>query len=117
MWFRQHPTRLKPSFSDMTNGTVVNHGADRQTILAEGKAELYARYRFYTDDGATIEIRNHGDRHAPPQVIAAIARGKEVDRVPYYTRTHARLETGDQKCAWVNRTPFAGTGARQDGSR
>ena len=30
----------------------------------------------------------------------------------YYMRTHARLETGDERYAWVNRTLFVGTGRR-----
>lgn len=97
------------------NGTILNLGADWQTIFADGNAELDTRYGFETDDGATIEIRNYGYRHGPADVIAAIARGEEVDPAAYYMRTHARLETGDPRYAWVNRTLFVGTGARLDG--
>jgi hypothetical protein len=97
------------------SGTILNLGADWQTIFADGTAELDTRYGFETDDGATIEIRNYGFRHGPADVIAAIARGEEVDPKSYYMRTHARLETGDERYAWVNRTLFVGTGARLDG--
>ena len=97
------------------NGAILNLGADWQTIFADGNAELETRYAFETDDGATIEIRNYGYRHGPAEVIAAIARGEEVDPASYYMRTHARLETGDPRYDWVNRTLFVGTGARLDG--
>ena len=95
------------------SGRILNLGADWQTILADGMAELDTRYAMETHDGATIEIRNYGYRHGPKEVIDAIARGEEVDPGSYYMRTHARLETGDPRYAWVNRTLFVGTGTRQ----
>lgn len=97
------------------NGRILNLGADWQTIWAGGVAELDTRYAIETDDGAVVEIRNYGYRHGPEEVIAAIARGEEVDPARYYMRTHARLESGDPRYAWVNRTLFVGTGARKDG--
>ncbi len=96
-------------------GRILNLGADWQTIFANGVAELDTRYGIETADGATIEIRNYGFRHGPAEVIAAIARGEDVDPASYYMRTHARLETGDARYEWVNRTLFVGTGARLDG--
>lgn len=95
------------------NGEVLNVGADWQTIFHSGLAELDTRYAIRTDDGATIEIRNYGFRHGPDEVIAAISRGEEVDANTYYMRTHARLETGDARYQWVNRTLFVGTGQRK----
>lgn len=94
-------------------GEILNLGADWQTIFADGTAELDTRYAFQTDDGATIEIRNYGFRHGPSEVIAALARGEDVAPDSYYMRTHARLETGDPRYDWVNRTLFVGTGERQ----
>ncbi|XDA96971.1 DUF3237 domain-containing protein [Sulfitobacter sp. LCG007] len=96
-------------------GRILNLGADWQTIFADGLAELDTRYAIETTDGALIEIVNYGYRHGPDGVIAAIARGETVDPGSYYMRTHARLETGDARYAWVNRTLFVGTGARLDG--
>ncbi len=97
------------------NGRILNLGADWQTVFADGMAELDTRYAIKTDDGALIEIRNYGLRHGPPEVIAAIARGEEVDPSTYYMRTHARLESGDARYTWVNRTLFVGNGARLAG--
>ena len=97
------------------NGLILNLGADWQTIWANGVAELDTRYAIETEDGATIEIRNYGYRHGPAEVLAAIARGEEVSPDSYYMRTHARLETGDPRYDWVNRTRFVGSGARKAG--
>jgi hypothetical protein len=94
------------------SGTIRNLGADWQTIFADGTAELDTRYAFETDDGALIEVINYGYRHGPAEVIAALAQGEKVDPATYYMRTHARLETGDERYAWVNNTLFVGTGQR-----
>ena len=94
------------------NGRILDLGADWQTIFADGLAELDTRYAIETNDGATIEIVNYGYRHGPPEVISALARGETVATHDYYMRTHARLETGDSRYDWVNRTLFVGSGAR-----
>lgn len=94
------------------SGRLLHLGADWQTIWGNGVAELDTRYAMETHDGATIEIINYGYRHGPGEVLAAISRGEEVDPGSYYMRTHARLETGDPRYDWVNRTLFVGRGAR-----
>ena len=94
------------------SGMVLDMGADWQTILADGSADIDTRYAFETDDGAVIEIINKGVRHGPPEVLQALARGEDVDPALYYFRTVARLETGDPRYEWVNRTLFVGTGRR-----
>lgn len=93
-------------------GRILNLGADWQTVFADGSAELDTRYSMQTHDGATIDIRNFGFRHGPPDVIAALARGENVDGSRYYMRTQPRFETGDERYAWLNRTVFVGTGER-----
>lgn len=93
-------------------GRILNLGADWQTVFADGLAELDTRYAMETHDGAVIEIRNYGYRHGPADVLAAVTRGEAVDPARYYMRTHARLETGDARYAWVNRTLFVGVGGR-----
>ena len=94
------------------NGRLLNLGADWQTIFSDGLAELDTRYAMETDDGATIEIINYGYRHGPKEVMAAVARGEDVSPDQYYMRTHARLESGDPRYSWVNRTLFVGVGGR-----
>ena len=97
-------------------GKIINLGADWQTIFGDGTAHLDTRYAIETHDGATIEIINRGLRHGPPEVIAAIAAGDEVDASTYYMRTHAILESGDERYNWVNNHLFVGSGARNQSS-
>ena len=94
------------------SGHVLNLGADWQTIFSDGSAELDTRYAIETTDGALIDIRNFGFRYGPADVLAQVAKGETVDPALYYMRTQPRLETGDPRYAWVNRTIFVGTGAR-----
>ena len=63
------------------NGRILNLGADWQTILADGNAELDTRYSMETHDGALIDIRNFGYRNGPPEVIAALGRGEGLGGV------------------------------------
>lgn len=95
------------------SGTILNLGADWQTVFADGVAELDTRYAFETNDGAFIEVINYGYRHGPQQVLDALAQGQDVPPDSYYMRTHARLETGDERYAWINKTLFIGRGQRQ----
>lgn len=100
----------------LLQGRILNLGADWQTIFENGLAELDTRYAMETNDGATIEIINYGYRHGPKEVLEAVARGENVSPENYYMRTHARLETGDTRYDWVNRTLFVGVGGRLQNS-
>ncbi len=95
------------------SGRILNLGADWQTVFADGSAELDTRYAMETHDGAVIDIRNFGYRHGPADVLEALAKGEIVDPSRYYMRTQPRFETGDPRYAWLNRTVFVGSGARE----
>jgi hypothetical protein len=95
------------------NGRILDLGADWQTVFADGSAELDTRYGIETPDGALIDIRNFGYRRGPPDVLAAVARGEDVDPSLYYMRTHPRFETGDPRYLWLNTLVCVGTGARE----
>lgn len=94
-------------------GEVLDLGADWQTIHADGAAHLDTRYAVRTADGAVIEVVNVGTRHGPPEVMADLAAGQDVDPARYYMRTAARLETGDERYAWVNHMLFVCAGIRR----
>lgn len=97
-------------------GEVLNLGADWQTIFSDGMAELDTRYGIKTHDGAIIEVINFGLRHGPDEVMARLAAGEDVSPGAYYMRTHCRLETGDPRYAWVNKSLFVGIGGRKASS-
>lgn len=96
----------------LLQGRVLPIGADWQTVLTGGLADLDARYAIETPDGAVIEVLSQGLRHAPPEVGARIAAGEAVPPTAYYMRTLIRLETGAPAYDWVNRTLFLAAGGK-----
>lgn len=94
------------------SGTILDVGADWQTVTADGVAELDARYAFRTDDGALVEIVNKGYRYGPPDVMEQLASGVPTPPESYSMRSTARLESGHPDYRWLNRMVFVGTGAR-----
>jgi hypothetical protein len=101
------------AFSGPTmRGTVLGGGADWQIIRDDGVAELEARYTLRTDDGALIEVRNMALRHGPPDVMAALAAGREVSPGSYYFRGATFFETSAERCAWLTKCIVICTGHR-----
>ena len=98
------------------SGTILNLGADWQSVAHDDVAELDARYVFETPDGALVEIVNTGYRHGPPEVMQRLASGAPTPPESYYMRSTARLESGHPDYRWLNRMVFVGTGARDASS-
>jgi hypothetical protein len=93
-------------------GAVLPGGADWQVLRGDGVAELEARYTLRTEDDALIYVRNHGLRHGPPEVIAALAAGQPVDPSRYYFRGATFFETGAARYAWLTKHIIVCTGER-----
>ncbi|OJW70258.1 MAG: hypothetical protein BGO57_10510 [Sphingomonadales bacterium 63-6] len=96
----------------LVRGRILDVGADWQTVLAGGIADLDARYAIETHDGAVIEVVSQGVRHASPEVAARMAAGEKVDPSEYYMRTFIRLESGHAAYDWVNRSLFLAMGGK-----
>lgn len=96
----------------LLNGRLLGVGADWQTVDGHGVADLDARYAIETQDGAIIEVRSQGLRHASPAVAARIAAGEAVPPSEYYMRTAIRLESGHPDYEWVNRSLFLASGGK-----
>lgn len=94
------------------NGRVLPGGADWQIIRADGAADIKARYTLESDGGARVLVDSVGLRHGPPDVIARLARGDNVDPALYYFRTVMRFETGDPSTDWLNRIIAVARGQR-----
>ena len=92
---------------------ILPGGADWQTLWADGLADIEARYMCRTGDGANILIHSTGTRHGPPEVIAALGRGEDVDPSLYYFRTALRFETLDPRYRFLARLIAVGVAKRQ----
>jgi Protein of unknown function (DUF3237) len=94
------------------SGTVTSGGLDWQTSRNDGATTLDVRLVLKTNDDALICVSYQGLRHGPPEIIAAIAKGQEVDAASYYFRTNPVFETAASKYDWINRILAIGLGHR-----
>lgn len=93
----QHGRRAIPivggRVSGAYTGKVLPGGADWQTIWPDGRLELEAHYVLDIDGHGLVEVLSSGVRHGPPDVLAALARGEQVEPSLYYFRTSMRFRT------------------------
>ena len=94
------------------SGTLLPGGADWQMIQADGFTEIDARYTLQTDGGDLIYVSNLGMRHAPPEVMARLNAGEEVDQSDIYFRAVPRFEVAAPEHEWLMRSIFVATGER-----
>ena len=88
-------------------------GADWQILRSDGALELDARYAIKEARGAVVQVLSQGYRHGPPEVMARLARGEDVDPASYFFRTTMRFETGASELAWLNKTIAVATAERK----
>jgi hypothetical protein len=93
-------------------GKLVGNAADWQLTRHDGVTVADAIYALETDDGVVIQIRNRGLRHGPPEVMARLAAGEEVDPPAYYFRTVPEFIAPEGPYDWLNRSIFICSGAR-----
>lgn len=93
-------------------GSVAEGGVDWQLVMPDGTLEIRAHYALRTDDGDSIEVVSEGVRAAPPEVMARLAAGEDVDASEYYFRTYIRLSTDSDRHARLNRTLGVAWGER-----
>jgi uncharacterized protein DUF3237 len=75
--------------------------------------DIDARYALKEQGGGLVRVVSQGYRHAASEVLAALARGEEVDPTTYFFRTIMRFETGAQYLEWLNRTIAVATAERK----
>lgn len=93
-------------------GEILPGSADWQVTRDDGVIVVDATYVIRTDDGVHLQVRNRGVRHAPSEVMAALARGEEVDPGSYYFRTAPVIKSPPGKYEWLNRSLFLASGWR-----
>jgi hypothetical protein len=95
------------------SGRVLRGGADWQIVAADGSIDLHARYTIESDAGALVQVDSKGIRHGPPDVLARLAKGEDVDPSLYYFRTVMRFETAHPAMDWLNRILGLARGTRE----
>jgi len=97
----------------MLKGKILAGGSDWQIIRSDDVADIQARYAIETETGARILVRSDGLRHGPPDVLARIARGENVDPSLYYFRTIMRYETSEPSLDRLNKMIALAHGTRE----
>ena len=95
------------------SGEVLDGGSDWQTVRNDGATTLDVRLVLKTKDDALIAMTYRGVRHGPPDVVARMEKGDEVDPASYYFRINALFETAAAKYDWMNRVVAVGIGQRR----
>lgn len=96
----------------LLRGEFLPGGMDWQLLRGDGVTVADAIYPIRTDDGVVIQVRNKGLRHGPDEVMAALARGEDVDPSAYYFRTVPEFIAPSGRYEWLNRSIFLCAGAR-----
>jgi hypothetical protein len=100
-------------FGPRLNAEILDNGADWQIVTQDGVALIDTRYLLRLDDGALAYLQTRGFRHGPPEVVAALARGEDVDPALYYFRVSLHFETASTRYGWLNRTLGVGSALRR----
>jgi hypothetical protein len=99
-------------------GKMVGAGGDWLLVCSDGYGRLDVRATFQTPDGAYIYMQYFGLLEMTPGVLGILGGGDQpTDYGEQYFFTAPRLETGDERYAWVNRTVFVGEGRVLPGPR
>jgi len=95
------------------NGTLLpGASADWQIVLPDGTALGDIRYTLQTDNGDLLYVRSRSVRHGPPEVLARLGRGEDVDASEYTFRASTQIETAAPNLAWLNNGVFISVGGR-----
>jgi hypothetical protein len=105
-------------YYDVIGGEIVG-GRLRGTLLGGGEWALIGpdgflrvdvRLQAETHDGAYLYIQYTGLLELNDTVQGALANGVGTDFGDQYFYTNPRIETGDERYAWLNTTFFVGEG-------
>ena len=94
---------------DRLRGTLLG-GGEWALIGPDGFLRIDVRLQAETHDGAHLYIQYTGLLELNEAVQAALASGSGTDFGEQYFFTNPRIETGDERYAWVNTTYFIGEG-------
>lgn len=90
------------------SGAVVEPGGDWILLGASGWASLDIRGQIRTDDGVVLYYRAEGVMELNEAVQRYLAGVASTEFTDHDARMYYRMEPGDDRYAWVNRTLFVG---------
>jgi hypothetical protein len=97
------------------HGRVGSGGGDWVLVGPDGYGRLDVRLQIRTDDGADIYVQYYGVIEYTEGALAANRGERSSEYDEHYFRTSPRLETGDPRYDWVNRTVFVARGRLHPG--
>ncbi|WP_369254761.1 DUF3237 domain-containing protein [Geodermatophilus amargosae] len=96
---------------DRLEGRFVGAGADWLLVGPDGFGRIDVRALIQTVDGAYVYVQYPGLMELTPAVLAVMGGGGSPSEFgAQYFVTTPRLETGDERYAWVNQTVFVAEG-------
>lgn len=98
--------------SGLFDAEILAGGADWQLVRPDGTVEIDTRYSARTAAGEYVHFRTSGVRSGPPEVLAALLRGEDVDPSEYYFRVAVYLETSAPRLAILERSVFIASAIR-----
>ena len=94
---------------DLIRGKLLG-GGEWALIGPDGFLRVDVRLQAETHDGAYLYIQYTGLLELSEAVQTALAQGTATDYEDQYFYTNPRIESGDERYAWVNTTFFIGEG-------
>jgi Protein of unknown function (DUF3237) len=101
-----------PGGQTRLDAEILPGGADWQVVRPDGTIEIDTRYSARTPAGEHLHFRTAGVRSGPPDVLAALLRGEDVDPASYYFRVAVYLETSAPRLAFLERSIFIASAVR-----
>ena len=97
------------------SGTVLTGGGDWALIGSDGWVRLDVRGQVRTHDDALLYIEYAGLLELNEAVQKAVASGGDTAFDDQYFRITPRIETGDERYAWMTHSAFVGRGRTTSG--
>ena len=101
-----------PDGQTRLDAEILPGGADWQVVRPDGTIEIDTRYSARTPADEHLHFRTAGVRSGPPDVLAALLRGEDVDPASYYFRVAVYLETSAPRLAFLERSIFIASAVR-----
>ncbi len=94
---------------DRVNGKILG-GGEWALMAPDGFIRIDVRLQVETHDSAFLYVQYGGLLEVNAAVQSALAEGTETRFEDQYFYTNPRIETGDERYGWLNRTFFIGEG-------